>query len=175
MTNDLRLFALYVGGAHPRATIEVHDVQFAVAARVEDAIPLLRERWWGRPSSLHLDAYADIRVVDGYAIEPVPRTKATPGPALYFVNTGGYHAGVFGELHAYSLHVAHDKREVWKTAKARAADFSQVHKDNLDIVDDVIRIDDTLTQTPYALSFTKTDAANDIAITAKYLKLNEAS
>ncbi len=171
----LRLFAIYVGGAHARANIEVHDVQFVVASMIEATFPVLRERWWGRPSSLHLDAYADIRVVDGYAITPVPRRDAdAAAPSLFFVNTGGYHAGVFGELHAYSFHVGADKRAIWADAKARAGGFQQIHKDNFDAIDDLICINEALEQQSYGLRLTPTDAPQDIRIIAKYLKLNEA-
>src|SRR5262245_13581307 len=97
-----RLFAVFVGGKHERATIELHDVQFVVARSIEETIPALRQAWWGTPSSLHIDAYADLSLVDGYCITPVPQPHDAPtsGLGLYFINTGGYRDGEFGEFHA---------------------------------------------------------------------------
>ncbi|MBX9746238.1 MAG: DUF1543 domain-containing protein [Hyphomonadaceae bacterium] len=150
----LKLYAVFVGGSHARATIELHDVQFAVASRIEDTVPALRQRWWGTPSSLHIDAYAELRVVDGYSITPVPPGDAPKSDlALYFVNTGGYQDGVFGESHAYSFHVSADKKEVWRNAKQRAADFSSIHQDNFDRIDDVVCVDEVIEDQPWRLAY----------------------
>ncbi len=117
----LRLFAVLVGGQHDRALIEVHDVQFVVAERIEDAAPALRQRWWGTPASLHIDAYAEIDAVDGYRVEPAPKTDLPPRDlSLFFVNTAGYVSGAFSEEHAYSFHIGTNRQSVWAAAKARS-------------------------------------------------------
>lgn len=166
----LRLFAVLVGGKHPRALIELHDVQFVAASRVEDAVPILRQRWWGAPSSLHIDAYAEIDTLDGYRIELAPARDIERGElALYFVNTGGYVEGVFDEEHAYSFHIGADKREIWNAAKSRAP-FAQKHQDNFDPIDDVVCVDDALTA--QALRFIPAPGQRDnIKISAAYIKL----
>lgn len=171
MAADLRLFAVLVGGKHARASIELHDVQFVAARSIAETIPVLRERWWGTPASLHIDAYAELKVVDGYRIEPT-REAVTNDVALYFVNTGGYRSGVFCEDHAYSFHVSADRRAVWAAAKQHAA-FDQKHQDNLDIVDDVVCIDEALAQQRLRLRLTPTPgAADEIGIAATYMKLS---
>lgn len=169
----LRLFAIFLGGSHPRATIELHDIQFVVAQAIEDTYPLLQERWWGRPGSLHIDATAEIDVVDGYRVRPVPEHEAVgDGVSLYFVNTGGYKPGVFGELHAYSFHVGVDKPAVWRAAKARAEGMGQLHQDNFDSIDDIVCIDDALSELRCRLRFDPVPGAPDrIDIKASYRKL----
>jgi hypothetical protein len=171
---ELKLFAVLVGGKHPRATIELHDVQFVAARTIEETVPVLRERWWGTPSSLHIDAYAELSVVDGYRIE-LSCEAHDADVSLYFVNTGGYRAGAFSEEHAYSFHVGADKRAVWAAAKARAV-FDQKHQDNFDIVDDIVCIDEALAQQSVRASLTPVaHVANEVRIVADYIKLASSS
>lgn len=172
--NDLKLYAVLVGGKHARANIELHDIQFVVARSIEETVPALRQRWWGIPASLHIDAYAELSTVDGVAITPVPRTEAPAnGPALYFVNTGGYEDGVFNELHAYSFHVSTDKKAVWSEAKRRANTFDAPHQDNFEIIDDIICVDDVIQEQAYTLRYDALPGAEKGGpeIVAKYIKL----
>jgi hypothetical protein len=172
LADKLHLFAVLVGGNHPRALIELHDIQFVAARTLEETIPILRERWWGAPSSLHIDAFAEIGVVDGYRVSPVA-AGSTDGAAvsLYFVNTGGYRDGVFGEEHAYSFHVGADKRAIWAAARERAS-FDQRHQDNFDPIDDVICIDDALAPQALRLRLDRTDEQDQGRIVARYMKLS---
>ncbi|MBY0565412.1 MAG: DUF1543 domain-containing protein [Hyphomonadaceae bacterium] len=171
----LRLFAFLVGGSHPRATIELHDIQFVVARSVEETFPLLQQRWWGNADSLHIDAFAQIEAVDGYRVTPVPADEAGAGDlSLYFVNTGGYQLGVFQEFHAYSFHIGTDKRAVWSAAKARAGGMGLLHQDNLDPIDDVVCIDDALATQRYGLRFEPAPGTADrIAIKVGYVPLRQ--
>jgi len=178
-SDQMRLFAVFVGGKHGRANIELHDVQFVVARTIEDTIPALRENWWGEPRSLHIDAYADLTVVDNTVITPVPQPKDAPmsGLGLYFVNAGGYQDGVFGEMHSYSFHVskrhASDKRAVWADAKRRAGHFSAHHQDNFERIDDFICVDDVIQEKRYTLAYDHLPGPRVLGphIVAKYMKL----
>lgn len=171
MAADLKLFAVLVGGKHARANIELHDVQFIAARTIEEAIPALRERWWGTPSSLHIDAYAELNVVDGHRIA-LSKELGKREVSLYFVNTGGYRAGVFCEEHAYSFHIDADKRAVWAAAKRRAQ-FDQQHQDNFDLIDDVVCIDEALAQQSLRIHLTPLPGVpDDIRIVADYIKLS---
>lgn len=172
------LFAVFVGGKHPRSNIEVHDVQFVVARSIEETVPALRHQWWGTPSSLHIDGYALLRVVDGTAITPVPQPHDAPmsGLALYFVNTGGYRAGEFGELHSYSFHISkrltEDKKAVWAEAKRRAIGLSSLHRDNFDRIDDIICVDDVMREQRYTLVYDRMHGSTQGPhIVAQYIKL----
>lgn len=177
---QLKLFAVFVGGRHARANIELHDIQFVVARSIEDTVPVLRQRWWGEPSSLHIDGYADLSVVDGTCITPVPQPKDAPmsGLALYFVNTGGYQEGVFGEMHSYSFHVGRrhdkDKRAMWAEAKRYAHQFSAHHKDNFERVDDVVCVDEVIKDQRYTLAYDHLPGSKQGPyIVAKYIKLKQ--
>ena len=46
------LFVVMLGGKHPRAKIEVHDVVFAIADSLEATYPQLRQGWFGSPAGL---------------------------------------------------------------------------------------------------------------------------
>jgi hypothetical protein len=111
----MKLFAIYVGGEHPGANIEVHDMRFVVAPSITDTYAELHRQWWGKPGSLHIDCWAAIDHADGYdvALRPEPFT----GPErLYYVNLGGYDAADFSEKHKNVFVVA----PTVAAAKARA-------------------------------------------------------
>lgn len=136
------LFVVMLGGKHPRASIEVHDVAFVVADSLEAAYPQLREGWFGSRSGLHIDAWMRVDGVDGWKVELSPLAPAPGAPRLYFINLGGYEAAVFGEAHHYVLVVAPNKRE----AKARGKQhmlthWAKSHTDALMDIDDCLPID----------------------------------
>ncbi|WPP02141.1 DUF1543 domain-containing protein [Pseudomonas sp. HR96] len=136
------LFVVMLGGKHPRANIEVHDVVFVLAERLDQAYPQLREAWFGSAKGVHIDAWM---AVDGVAGWQVRMSDLAPGPdepRLYFINLGGYEPGAFGEAHRYELVVARNKTEA--KAQARAGmrrGWQQGHLDALLDVDDCIPID----------------------------------
>ncbi|HRP09850.1 MAG TPA: DUF1543 domain-containing protein [Terricaulis sp.] len=170
MSAPLKLYAVLVGGAHPRASIELHDVQFVAGRSIEETYPLLRQRWWGTPGSLHIDAYAELETVDGFDI--IPTAAAARGDvALYFVNTGGYTPGLFNEFHAFSFHVGRDKPAIWAAARARAA-FESKHKDNFDQIDDVLCIDEALAAQNIGLALRPAPGKADaVHVTARYIPI----
>lgn len=137
----MKLFAVFVGGDHPRATIEVHDLRFTVAESVEAAVPALRAAWWGKPSSLHIDGYAELTEVDGWRVDLLPGPAPTePGRRLWFVNLGGYTPELFGEQHNYLFLAGSDKAEVWSRARALSPEWTSRHKDNFVSIDEVIDV-----------------------------------
>jgi hypothetical protein len=52
----MHLFVIYIGGAHEKAFIELHDMRFVIAEKIEDSFDILRKTWWGTKESLHLNA-----------------------------------------------------------------------------------------------------------------------
>jgi hypothetical protein len=125
-----KLFMFYLGGGAPRAQIEVHDVQFVVADAVEDAYPILRERWYGTPWSLHVDGVTDIRWADGHDVT-LSDQPAQNGKKLYFIFMGGYSPGDLMEYHKMGLFVAESLAEAKASAKARLmTEFTLQHRDN---------------------------------------------
>src|SRR3954462_7690207 len=93
-----RIFAIYIGGATEKSLIELHDMRFVIADRIEDTYPALKAAWWGKPESLHIDCWGALDSADGHNItlKPEPSSGAE---RLYFVNLGGYDPGDFTELH----------------------------------------------------------------------------
>lgn len=53
----MKLFAIYIGGAHKKSLIELHDMRFVIANTIEETYDTLRQSWWGIPASLHLKPF----------------------------------------------------------------------------------------------------------------------
>ena len=131
---------IYLGGSAPKANIELHDIQFVVADRIEDTYDQLKGNWFGDIGGLHIDSHKEVKGADGYSItlEDEPQES---GKSLYFVNLGGYQNDKLSELHEFALFVASSETE----AKIRAKDSllknaSHRHKDNLVEVDDCLSV-----------------------------------
>lgn len=137
------LYVVMLGGRHPRAKIEVHDVVFAIADTLEGAYPQLREGWFGAPAGLHIDAWMAVDGVAGYRVTFTDQAPAAGDPRLFFINLGGYETGVFGEAHSYLLVVARDKADAKAQGKRQLAElaWAKPHTDNLHDVDDCIPLD----------------------------------
>lgn len=136
------LFVVMLGGKHPRANIEVHDVVFVLAEKLEDAYVQLREAWFGSAKGVHIDAWMAVDGVAGWRVRMSDLAPGPDEPRLYFINLGGYEPGAFGEAHRYELVVARNKTEA--KAQARAGmrrGWQQGHLDALLNVDDCIPID----------------------------------
>lgn len=136
------LFVVMLGGKHPRAKIEVHDVVFAIADSLEATYPQLRKGWFGNPAGLHIDAWMRVDGVEGWKVELSPLAPLPGSPRLYFINLGGYEANTFGEAHHYLLVVAQDKNQAKSRAKQHMLKhWQQAHTDALLDVDDCLPID----------------------------------
>jgi hypothetical protein len=136
------LFVVMLGGKHPRAKIEVHDVVFAIADSLEAAYLQLREGWFGSPAGLHIDSWMQVDGVEGWKVQLSPLAPLPGAPRLYFINLGGYEAQAFGEAHHYLLVVAHDKAEAKAKGKRQMlSHWSKAHTDALMDVDDCLPID----------------------------------
>ena len=136
------LFVVMLGGKHPRAKIEVHDVVFAIADSLEATYPQLRQGWFGNPAGLHIDAWMRVDGVEGWKVELSPLAPLPGSPRLYFINLGGYEANTFGEAHHYLLVVAQDKNQAKSRAKQHMfKHWQQAHTDVLLDVDDCLPID----------------------------------
>lgn len=121
----MKLFAIVVGGEHPRANVEIHDVRFVVADRIEDTYDALKAQWWGAPGTLHIDCWAQIDHVDGFdgIIDTEPQARVEQ---LCFVNLGGYDLRQFAELHRnVSSSLPPLKRpRLWRPPKAKVGVIS---------------------------------------------------
>lgn len=126
----MKLFAIYIGGEHPGANIEVHDIRFVVAETIEATYPTLLAHWWGKPGTLHVDCWAEIARADGYEVS-LRRQPSDRPEQLYYVNLGGYDGVTFAERHRNVFVVASDV----KSAKARAIKLAHgwrdAHRDDM--------------------------------------------
>jgi hypothetical protein len=125
----VKLFAIYIGGEHPQAHIEIHDVRFVVAPTIRDTYDQLRAEWWGTPGTLHVDCWAEIAHVDGYDITLSPE-PAKGRERLFFVNLGGYDGQAFAEQHKNMFVVAATIAEAKARAMATIADWTDAHRDD---------------------------------------------
>jgi hypothetical protein len=101
-------YVVLLGGEHPRAKLELHDIVFLFADRIEDAYDRLRAAWFAAPGKVHIDGWMELDGLDGYRIESAD-APAVPGePRLYCAQLGGYTESVFGEAHPLHLVVAPD-------------------------------------------------------------------
>ena len=142
MDRNDRLFAVCLGGRAARCNTELHDIVFVTGSSVETAYDQLLAKWFGLPQGLHIDAWAELDVIDGYEISlsPIPN----PGSdRLYFVNLGAYRPGELGEVHANAFLVAADVQDAKRRAKAALLTdgAEQVHTDDLYEVDSCIELD----------------------------------
>ncbi len=136
------LFIVMLGGKHPAAKIEVHDVVFAFGQQLSDCHAQLRQQWFGAAKGLHIDSWWQVQGVDGYQLHFSDVAPNAGDPRLYFINLGGYVPGNFGEDHQYLLVVAQNPAEAKQLGKQRIPrHWDKPHTDNLYDVDDCIAVD----------------------------------
>lgn len=136
----MKLFAIYIGGEHPNANIEVHDVRFVVAPSIRDTHEKLRADWWGTPGTLHVDCWAEINHVDGFDVE-LRSEPATAREKLFFVNLGGYDGQSFAEQHKNMFVVATSQTAAKTQALASIAGWTEAHRDDLYDADGIFALD----------------------------------
>ena len=137
-----RLFAVYLGGRAPRASIELHDMVFVAGEAIEDCHEQILDRWFGTPGHVHIDSVLELDIVDGWKIE-LAKAPSGQKEKLFFVNLGAYNGSDFTELHAVSFHVATEAPQAKAAALARnfTADVTEPHKDDLFKVDDCFAVE----------------------------------
>ena len=136
----LKLFAVMLGGRAPGCNTELHDVVFVVGKTIEETYPKLVAKWFGDKKRLHIDVIAEVKVVDGHEIKlSKEKTLLRPMEKLFFINYGGYEAGLFGEKHTVKFYVGVDPKAIAQRAKQElAGQWLQPHCDDNLSVDDVL-------------------------------------
>lgn len=129
-------YVVLLGGEHPRAKLELHDVVFLFADRIEDAYDRLRAAWFAAPGKVHIDGWMELDGLDGYRIESADAPAAPGEPRLYCAQLGGYTESVFGEAHPLHLVIAPDAATAKRqTRQASAGTLLALHTDALIDVD----------------------------------------
>jgi len=136
----MKLFAIYIGGEHPAAHIEIHDIRFVVAASLRETHAELRAQWWGTPGTLHIDCWAEIDHADGYDVTLRPEPRAGR-ERLFFVNLGGYDGKDFAEKHKNMFVVASTVAEAKSRALKTISDWKDAHRDDFYEAEQAFAID----------------------------------
>lgn len=146
---ESKLFMVLLGCKPEGRFTEQHDIFFGIA----DELALLKSSmvnfWPEADGKLHIDAWREVRAVEGYTVAVIPRDDASTSKwKLFFVNLGGYRGVDFEEYHYKQLVVAQDVAGATKAAKRSAfyKDYISPHIDDkygLD-VDDVFSVEDAL-------------------------------
>lgn len=139
-SDNVELFAVYLGGRAPKCNTELHDVVFVTGTRIEATYEQLMDRWFGDPLQVHLDSWIELRIVDGQRIRLRPEPFAGK-QRLFFVNLGAYQPGLFTELHANTFIVAAEAAEAKRRAKSELLRGREaVHTDDLFEVDGCVEL-----------------------------------
>jgi hypothetical protein len=168
----MKLFAVYIGGEHPRANIELHDMRFVVARTITETYDELRRQWWGTPQSLHIDAWAEISHADGYDVELV--TEPVAGKQrLYYVNLGGYDTEEFIEKHRNVFVVAETKAEAKSRALTQNRGWKQLHRDEQYEAEQIFGLADVARQQRLNIQLQPSAAPRPLTFSCKYTRLRD--
>ena len=172
----LKLWAVYVGGwagsGSNEANIELHDMRFVLAETIEDAYDDLRAQWWGRPDSLHLDAWGALESADGHDIVLKPEQPPKDANKLYFVNLGGYD-DTFTELHKNVFVVAENDSKAKVKALKQILDWGSHHRDNLFEIEKMMQLNDVAAKHGLHIHLVPTDHPKPFEFKAKFVPIGE--
>lgn len=181
----MKLFYVILGATPRGRHIEQHDIFFGIAESLKELVPAMKAFWPEAEGKIHIDAWQEVRFVDGYEVIVQEKNGERCEEQLFFVNLGGYKPGAFIELHEHHLFVGKTvgeavkkskQTEFYKTMGFKYAESHIDEKYGVD-VDDVFRISDILPQSmreKYSIFLKKSDKAvqeNHVAI--GYLKIEK--
>lgn len=169
----MQLFVIYVGGRTSTSLIELHDMCFVIAEKIEDTYTALREKWWGEAQSLHLDAWGALTQADGFNITLKDYPSETPDKKLYFVNLGGYNPSEFTELHKNVFVVAETPSKAKVKALKQILDWQSHHRDYQYEVDDCIAIDDVTSGRKFYIHLEPATKTIPFEFTCKYVPIGK--
>lgn len=119
------LFMVLLGSKPAGRNTEQHDIFFGIGNELADLLPQMLAFWPETRGKMHIDAWREIRQVDGFTVTIEDRNLPSisddgPPHKLFFINLGGYKPGEFEEFHYKMVVAAPDKGEAIKAAKATA-------------------------------------------------------
>ena len=115
-----KLFMLLIGCTPPDRHIEQHDVFFGIAAEISELFPELNAFWPEAPGRIHIDAWRELRFVNGFEVKIHSDKTFSNSHLLYFINLGGYRKNVFEEFYYKMIVAATGKGEAIALAKQSA-------------------------------------------------------
>ncbi len=171
----MKLFVIYIGGAHEKSLIELHDMRFLVAETIYETYDYLRQSWWGIPATLHLDAWGVLDYADGHAIQVSTQPPPKQNKKLYFVNLGGYDKRQFTELHKNVFIIASDEIQAKQKAMQQVNEWESPHRDYLHQVDSILDLNAMLAAEKYYLYLKEDSPAKLFEFTCQYTPIGKVS
>lgn len=117
----MKLFYAVLGCTPKGRHIEQHDVFFGIAEDIKDLVPYFKAFWPEAAGKIHLDAYVEVKFVDGYLVKITEKPSQQNVPQLFFINLGGYKPGAADEFH-HKMLVVSDKLS-GAVSKAKKSEF----------------------------------------------------
>jgi hypothetical protein len=111
---------LLVGCSPAGRHTEQHDVFFGIAESMGELLPQVIAFWPEAKGGLHIDAWRQVTLVDGYEVRVVENPGHSSATQLFFINLGGYKRGEFEEFHYKMIVAAPDKNEAMRLSKQTA-------------------------------------------------------
>ena len=158
-----KLFMLLIGCTPRGRHIEQHDMYFGIGDHISDLIPDIINFWPEAKGDLHIDAWREVQLVNGFIVTVIEGESVEDTHKLFFINLGGYKQNEFEEFHYKMIVAATDKGEAVKMSKQTAfykhtgfkgANSHIDDKYGID-VDDIYSISDILpssSRTKYSIS-----------------------
>lgn len=183
---QLKLFMAILGCRPAGRYTEQHDIFFGIATEMKELIPAMYEYWPEANKKIHVDAWREVKQVDGFEVKIVLAgdNKSTENTKLFFINLGGYKPGEFEEYH-YKMLVAAPTKGDAITASKKTAFFkhngfkgAQSHVDDkygVD-VDDLYEIPDILPEEikkQYRIQLDKAAFAKEDELNIGYFPLSK--
>ncbi len=116
------LYMVMLGCRPPGRQTEQHDVFFGIGESMGDLVPKIKAFWPEAKGKIHVDAWRQVTLVDGYLVSLKQADSMVPPvkEKLYFINLGGYKPGEFDEFHYKMLSVAPDISMAIRASKQTA-------------------------------------------------------
>ncbi len=111
---------LLIGATLPGRHTEQHDVFFGFGESIRDVLPQVLDFWPEAKKGLHLDAWREVTLVNGFCVEVIDQPGYMSNTQLFFINLGGYKQGEFEEFHYKMIVAAPGKDEAIILAKQTA-------------------------------------------------------
>ncbi len=115
-----KLFMLLIGCTPDGRHTEQHDIYFGIGEHIKDLFPGIIAFWPEAKGQLHIDAWREVNLVNGYRVTVNDYKIENSEAQLFFLNLGGYKKGEFEEFHYKMIVAAPDKGEAVKMSKRTA-------------------------------------------------------
>ena len=162
---------------------EQHDIFFGIGNSLADLKPAIKT-FWPDAGPIHIDAWREVNVVDGFNIRVIPKALAGTGVNsyhLFFLNLGGYRKNEFEEYHYKMLNVATEKASAikasmqtafykhtgFKGATSHIDDKYGVDVDDLYVIDELLT---KATKEKYAIEITSSAVDDEDVLHLGYFK-----